>query len=270
MSFSGTTLEASVLDRLGQTSTQADGLHAELEHLHRLALIGTLAAGVAHEINNILTPVLAYAQLAQSPNADPEIQRKALRKSMRGAEQVTAISQALLGFAARSENEDSASANVAEAFDRTIDCLGRDPASDGVEVINNLPTNLCVQIQPVALQQVLMNIVLNALYVLRKTNGTLELRAEQQGGEVAIRVIDNGPGIPETIRDRLFEPFVTADVHNEASRSTGTGLGLAVCRMLIEAADGRIEAHSASGQGTTFTIHLPAAEPMMEDGSQAA
>jgi len=276
MTPSGSTLETSVLERLCQSSAQADTVRGELEHLHRLALVGTLAAGVAHEINNILTPVLAYGQLAQSPNASSSIQRKALKKAVSGAEQVSAISQALLGFAARSDPDTTPITRLTEALDRAIECLGRDPRRDGITIANNLPDHLCVRIQPVALQQVLLNIILNAINVMRNKRGVIDLRAREQGGEVVIDIADTGPGIPESIRENLFEPFITADPNESeqtgSARATGTGLGLAVCRLLIEAADGRIDAESAPGKGTTFTICWPAAEPAAanDDGASRA
>lgn len=238
-------------------------LREELEHTHRLAMLGTLAAGIAHEINNILTPVLAYAQLACANASDRQLHTKALEKAMQGVQTATQITQAMLGFAGTPEEADSANLNA--VLQSAIDCLGRDPAKDRIRVIVEARPDACVQMRPLALQQVLMNLILNACAVLRSRGGELTIEAtDHKDGTTVIRITDSGPGIPAEIAGRLFEPFVTSRqrpgrTDRPANRQGGTGLGLAICKQLVEAACGTISASSAPGKGTTFTIMLPTA-----------
>jgi two-component system NtrC family sensor kinase len=240
---------------------------ADLEHTHRLATLGLMAAGVAHEINNILTPVLAYAQLASSNPADSALQAKALDKAIRGVETATRITQAMLGFAgAAPRGGESQSASISQVLRSTLDCMGRDPAKDRIRMAVKIHPDASVRIPPLALQQVLLNVILNACSAMRKRGGDLSLTAiERSDGTTQITIADTGPGIPEDIAGRLFQPFCSArhscGRHESAeSTSGGTGLGLTICRRLIEDAGGSISVHSVTGTGTTVSITLPTAQ----------
>jgi signal transduction histidine kinase len=263
-------------DRLRDSQTRLEELHAQLEHCHRLATLGTLAAGIAHEINNILTPVLAYAQLASQNPRDEALGRKALEKAIQGVETATQITQAMLGFA--SNPSQCESANVLSVVQSALECIGRHPSKDRIQVNIKVEPDLFVRIRPLALQQVLVNLILNACNAMRGRGGELAITATiQKTGMVQLRVIDNGPGIPADIAGRLFEPFVSTHKQSNplpVNRSSGTrsgadhrggfvapksgtGLGLAISRQLIEAAEGSIIASSKPGEGAAFVITLP-------------
>lgn len=267
MSKGGATTANGLLDQLTATIDNAQLVHCELDHLHRLAMVGIIAAGVAHEVNNLLTPAIAYLHAAIGSDADEAAQAKALRKGLAAAEQVTAISRAMLGFAGSSYNQQDI-ANVAASLDNALDCVGRDPRRDGISFSVDIPSDMQVTIAPVALQQVLMNLVLNACEAVRARRGWVRVSATKEGGWVKISVRDNGPGIPESIRSRLFEPFATspsgetsrqADASIGTARHSGTGLGLVVCKMLVDAAHGEIHAESDPDRGTEFTIIIRSA-----------
>lgn len=243
-------------------------LRDELEHTQRLATIGVIAAGIAHEINNILTPVLAYAQLAMSNPADAKLQSKAIERTVNGVQTVTQVAEAMLGFASTSKQTDTA--HIHETITAAFDCIGRDPAKDRIQVTIKVPQHLTVSIRPLALQQVLMNLILNAIEALRPTGGSLTIRASEcSDGTTRIEVADNGPGIPDDLAGRLFEPFahsshVAGRIHAGGGAATGgsharrgTGLGLSICRRLIESAGGTITASSSPNRGTTFTMTIP-------------
>ena len=253
-----------VIDQLTATIDSAQLVHCELDQLHRLAMVGIIAAGVAHETNNLLTPAIAYLHAAIAPDADDAAKAKALRKCLSATEQISAITRAMLGFAGKSDNT-ADTANVADALARAMECIGRDPRRDGISFTADIPADLQVRILPVALQQVLMNLVLNACEAVRARRGWVRVKATQQGGSAEIVISDNGPGIPEAVRERLFEPFATSPVTDhdsiaECSRSalghSGTGLGLVVCKMLVDSADGEIFARSDQNCGSCFTIRL--------------
>lgn len=242
-----------------------DAVKAELEHTHRLATLGLMAAGVAHEINNILTPVLAYAQLAQASPADKALQAKAIEKTIRGVENATKIAQAMLGFAGAEHASETTL--VADAVSAALDCMGRDPAKDRIRLITHVPAGASVRIRPLAMQQVLLNILLNACSAMRKRGGDLRISIlDRSDGSVALSISDTGPGIPEDVIGRLFQPFATATAHQSSSarktaktfgKHSGSGLGLSICRRLIEDSGGTISIHTKPDEGTTVTIVLP-------------
>jgi two-component system, NtrC family, sensor kinase len=278
--------------RLDQAEQQSAELRAQLEHSHRLAMIGTLAAGVIHEINNILTPVLGYAQMAGSHPNDPEFLAKVAEKTTRGLSQARGIADSMLELARprggdRNDTE-PVRANVLDVCRAAIACLGRAPAKDGIRCEIDVPGDLTCAARPLALQQVLLNLLINAVQAMKSMpsrDRVLTIRAVRtadhgsgglsgiasaakhtgQTDMIRIEVSDTGPGIPVQIRDSLFKPFVSVQNNSSSSpgsgpgvdRTSGCGLGLSVCRTLVEAAGGTIAAQSGSQSGTTFIIVLP-------------
>lgn len=256
-----------VVARLRQAEADLAALRRELDHSYQLATLGTLTAGIAHEINNILTPVLAYAQLARANPRDAELSAKALDRAIAGVESASRINEAVLGFA---RNDDGGSkADVGEVVKATLACLARDPARDGVDLRLEIEPRTVVALRPLALQQVLLNLVLNALTAMqgrRGEQGELRIRAvRRDDGTTRITVSDNGPGVPKELENRLFEPFVSGHPRKPGTDSGvvhgGSGLGLAICKRLIEDGSGTIalERPVQSGRGATFTITLPTA-----------
>jgi signal transduction histidine kinase len=258
------TSERDALERLHAMEAELVAVRRELEHTHRLATIGTITAGVAHEINNLLTPALAYAQRAASDPEDTALLQKAVEKSRAGIDAASRILEAVLGFSCAEEEPNSARPEL--ALQAAIDCIGRDLSKDGITIERRIPTDLACRIRPLALQQVLLNLLLNACKALRPRGGRIVVSAETPDNKtVRIAVADTGPGIPEEIISTLFEPFVTAPIANgrssgrRADQQGGSGLGLTVCRRTIEAAGGTIAVDSSPGEGATFRIDLPAA-----------
>jgi signal transduction histidine kinase len=249
------------LDRVEALESDLAAVRAELEHAQRLALIGTLAAGAAHEVNNLLTPAIAYAQMARGRRDDPAIAWKAIEKAERGMQSASEILRAILDF---SIDEHAANrADVAESLQAALQCLGRDPAQDGVTLQSRIEPGCVVAIRPIALQQVFLNLILNAVKAMAGRAGTLTIAAKPtSNGVIRLTVADNGPGIASEIASTLFDPFVSASYDEAATgdqiRPAGSGLGLTICRRLIEAAGGSIEAGETPGGGATFTIELPA------------
>ncbi len=250
--------EHEAIKRLAEVEGELASLAQQLEHTQQLATLGTLTAGIAHEINNILTPVLAYAQLARANPHDTALGTKALQQAIAGVESASRITEAVMGFAKADAHGDHT--DVAEVVEASLACLGRDLARDGIELDLCLQTNVEVRIRPLALQQVMLNLILNAITALR-AGGELRIAAVSRAdGTTRITVSDTGPGIPSGLAGRLFEPFVTGQENprdRDGRRLGGSGLGLAVCKRLIENAGGSIEASSTPGCGATFTIIIP-------------
>ena len=244
-------------DRLGRASETRRGLHSDTEQVHRLATLGTLAASIAHEINNILTPVLGYAQLAKSEPGDVDLQAKALDRAIAGVEAASAIAEAMLGFARPSQPDKPA--RISDVLEAALTCLARKPEKDGLRLHTDVDSSLMVRMRPVSLQQVFINLLLNAFTALSGKRGDVYVSALPiDSTTTQITIADTGPGIPTEIECTLFEPFVTTD-RSDAPRR-GSGLGLAVCRQLVQAAGGMITVQTKLGQGTTFTLRLPTAE----------
>ena len=253
-----------LLSRLGELEEQLQGVREGLIQSHRLATLGTIATIIAHEYNNILTPVVSYAQLALGNGDDASLMRKAVEKALTGAEKASQISNSLLGFAR--EADEQLAAPLPRTVDEAVQCLARAPAKDGYELTVDVP-DVRVAMAPVNLQQVILNLLLNARRVLKGTGGRLAITGEVQGSLVRIRVSDTGPGIPPRVMERIFEPFVTEPAGDETagpSEPKGTGLGLSICRDLVRDAGGSIEVESETGSGTTFTISLPRLDELFE------
>jgi len=258
------TITKSELERIVAALERAEeriaSLEHELAHAERLATLGTLVGAVAHEFNNILTPVMSYAQLALSAPEDGALTQKALDRAYRGAERAARVSSTMLGFSRNSE--EPSACLVTEALDAAIETARLDAYHERVELVREVPDDLCAGIACLALQQVLINLLLNARRALGSNGGTITVRAERstwnadadESGGVHLHLIDDGCGIDDKTQRTLFTPFKSA-VPNRATR--GTGLGLAICKRLIESAGGRIGVASQVGVGTTFTIDLP-------------
>lgn len=252
-----------LLQHLEHVEAQFKQIRAGLTHSHRLATLGTIASIIAHEYNNILTPIISYGQLALATPEDGELMKKAVQKAVAGAERAASISASLLGFAREADQEHVAS--LPEVVREAMACLARDPKKDGIEVVVDVP-EVKVAMPPVNLQQVLLNLVLNAINAMKPGRGTIRVTGREEGGWTHIEVSDTGPGIPAEIADRLFEPFVT---HSPArggggGARKGTGLGLWICRDLVQNVGGTIAVESAPGSGATFHITVPTAEDLFE------
>ncbi|MEM7230219.1 MAG: HAMP domain-containing sensor histidine kinase [Planctomycetota bacterium] len=234
----------------------------ELEQTVRLATIGSMAAGVAHEINNLLTPVLAYAQMAQS---DPEMMPKAIAKTVAGIQSACTIVDAILGFARDDADGDVAGCDIDSVIDASLACMARDLEKDQIELRRTIDPHARPQVPALILQQVLLNLILNARDAMSNQNAprilSIVSTARADGG-VMMTVSDSGPGISADVADTLFEPFTTTKTkptHADAPiQSGGSGLGLSVCRHLLAKHAGTIDIEPPDGRGATFLITLAA------------
>lgn len=253
-------LEQSLLGRLSDTQRQLDELREQLTESQRLATIGTIAAVIAHEFNNLLTPIVSYSQYAlqsaKSEKPDMELVCKALSKAFASADKAGKICTAMLALA-RGESSENRVA-IQTLVDETLMVLARDPQKDGIALRVQIQGDLWVSGDTVQLEQVLLNLMINARQAMLGKGGSLAVKAAAvENGEVRIQVIDTGPGIPENLLPKIFQPFFTTKGTARKDESRGTGLGLAICKDIIEHHKGRITVESQVGQGTTFNIYLP-------------
>lgn len=248
-----------VQEQLEGAAAQLASLDEQVRRLQQLAGLGTMSAMLAHEINNLLTPIVSYCQYAASRN-DPELLRAAVEKSLTGAKRISALCTKALGLA--SDRESIASPTlIAPLVADVLDGLGRDLAKDNITTRVHIPPDLRACIAPDAIRQVLFNLVLNARQAMLDRRGTLTISAAAHANRIEITIADTGPGIPAEHLPRLFEPFFTTKASAGRADRAGTGLGLSVCKRLLDDCGGTIQVTSQYGSGAAFTISLPAALP---------
>jgi signal transduction histidine kinase len=238
--------------------------HPEAMRNQRLAALGTLAAGVAHDLNNPLMGVITHVQfgMRRLPETD-QTTRDALEKALKYSKRCADIVNDLLAYSRDSVRQPAGEAdlrgNVYRALDEALSDTHGAQEGAGVTVTVDLPSGLPqVRVDSSGMRQVFVNLIANACDAMRgMSERTLTVRARRDGAHVVLTFRDSGHGMDEQAAKHAFEPFFTT------KEKTGTGLGLALCKKLIETVGGRIELASTAGDGATFTLHLPAASPIV-------
>jgi two-component system NtrC family sensor kinase len=229
----------------------------------KMASMGTLAAGVAHEINNPLAIIAGYSESLLERvreldlSAFPALKRLAHYLGVINSEcfRCKEITQRLLALA-RERELARAVGNVNDSINETLTLLDFHPDHDASSVVVDLdPTIPDIACDPNQLQQVFLNLALNAMDAMGPGK-KLYLTTALEGEWIRVEFRDEGSGISPDVLDRIFDPFFTTK-----PEGAGTGLGLAMCQAIIEQHEGTIEVASVVGEGTTFTIRLPAKEP---------
>jgi signal transduction histidine kinase len=224
---------------------------AQLVEAEKLAAVGKLAAGIAHEINNPLTSVLtfSYLMLEQCPKDDPRC--KTLKMMTRETERARNIVRQLLNFG-RETIIKPVKINVNQPVGEIIDSLIAQEAFKDISLKVDLAENLPdIHADPAQIGQVVLNMALNAIHAITPP-GTIEISTRAKDRFVEIIFCDTGQGIPEKHLNKIFDPFFTTK-----DSSKGTGLGLAVSYGIIKKHDGDIAVMSTIGKGTTFIVRLP-------------
>jgi signal transduction histidine kinase len=244
-------------DELAAAQRQLDAVREQLTDSQRLGALGSIAALKAHAFNNLLTPMVSYSQyaMATADAAEPDMAliRKALSKSYQASTKAGRICNSMLSLA-RGEPTAFGPVSVQTLVEEVLNVLARDPQKDGIALRVQVEPGLTVHGDPVQLEQVLLNLLINARQAMLGKGGALTVRASAiDGGRARVQVVDTGPGIPPKVLAKIFDPFFTTK-----SDGRGTGLGLSICKDIIEHHGGRIEVASTVGRGTTFTVLLPA------------
>lgn len=261
---------------LATAQGQIDFLREQLTETQRLATIGTIAAVIAHEFNNILTPIVSYSQFAlqSAESAKPDIPliKKALTRAFQGSEKAGHICASMLALA-RGESTFGA-VDMQRLVDETLLVMAREPQKDGIALRVQVQPGLVARGDAVQLEQVLLNLLINARQAMLGKGGTITIKCTHQAGDgdepqLRLQVIDTGPGIPEKLMPKIFQPFFTTKGTAPRGQPKGTGLGLAICKQIVEHHGGRIEVESQLNRGTTFTAYLPAV-PLDEAKASAA
>lgn len=237
------------------TASELDALRQQLLQAQRLSSVGELASSVAHEFNNILTTIINYAKMGVR-GGTPAAQTQAFEKILRGGQRASAIVNSMLGFA-RNHSSHRETTDLVSLVEEVLLLTEKDLSKHRVQVdkrFHGRPTALVV---PGQIEQILVNLVINARQAM-PAGGRLrvEVRENTAGDTVEIKIADTGCGIPPENLRQIFEPFFTTKQPDEYGRG-GTGLGLSVCRQIIEQHHGRIRVESVVGKGSAFIVKLP-------------
>jgi two-component system, NtrC family, sensor kinase len=248
------------VEHVARTTRELGQAQRELVRSERLASVGRLAAGLAHEIGNPIAALIGLQDLLIEGNLEPEEQRDFIKRMRSETERVNRTLRDLLQFA-RPGRETAARpsppGDVETAIHDTAALVMHQATLHGVD--------LCIDVHPglprvtlgsEQLIQVVLNLILNAADALAgRTGARVSVQASASESGVLIAVEDNGEGVPSSIADQIFEPFFTT---KEVGK--GTGLGLSVCQSLVAAAGGSLSLDAAHADGARFVVHLPVAE----------
>jgi PAS domain S-box-containing protein len=237
-----------------KTEEQRRELEQKAHVAGRLATVGEMAAGIAHEINNPLTGVIGYAQLLMQRGELPEDVMKDLNTIYEGSQRVANIIKRMLSFA-RQTRPVRNYAFINDIIQNTLELRSYHLKTNNINIHLKLDPSLPVTIADTGqLQQVLLNLIINAEMAIKqaRVKGVITIKTAKENEIIKITVADDGPGISRENLNRVFDPFFTTKEVGQ-----GTGLGLSVCHGIITEHNGRIYAESKPGHGATFTIELP-------------
>jgi PAS domain S-box-containing protein len=248
--FRGISRDVTERKRMEQERLQ---LEQKAQFASRLASIGEMASGIAHEINNPLTGVIGYAQLLLQEDL-PDSVRKDLEIINDGAKRVANVIQRLLAFARQSKPQRTY-VNINEVVATTLELRGYHLQTSNIEVTTELTPDLPLTVADAGqLQQVFLNLIVNAETEMKLARGSGKLTVKTQQVDDVLRISfkDDGPGIAEENLEKIFDPFFTTRQVGQ-----GTGLGLSVCYGIVSQHGGRIYAESKPGKGAIFVVELP-------------
>lgn len=247
----------SLHNEISKKKKENSKLQLQVGQLQALANVGVSTFMIAHEINNLLTPIGNYAALALQHPDDKALGEKALTKVTENCSRVSKVMESMLALV-NGEAQEKKDVLLLGQIEGVFSCLCRDFSKDSIKVILEVAPELTVRAVPVEIQQVLMNLILNARDSMLSNGGVLKISAHKDSDSVCIILSDTGCGISEEDMEKIFEPFFSTKVKSEASvYSSGSGLGLSFCKKIVEEHNGSISVDSEVNAGTTFTIQLP-------------
>lgn len=236
------------IQSLEETNRELQQTRDELIRSEKMASVGQLAAGLAHELGNPLSALIGYLEILKQKiesNSDKDVVERSLVETNR----IDFLVRELLDFSRPAENMRIESVNMATALNAAVRLLNNQGAMVDLESINDLPEGLpTIEIDQHKLQQVFINLLLNAVQACDH-GGKIRLLSGHDSDSVWVAIQDNGCGISAADVDRIFDPFYTTKPPGE-----GTGLGLAMCQRIVEEAGGHLEVDSELGKGSFFRL----------------
>jgi signal transduction histidine kinase len=225
----------------------------QLYLVDRLSAVGIMAAGAAHELNNPLTSIVGFSQLLREKNIPDDV-RQDVELIYNEAQRAAIITKNLLTFA-RKHTPVKQLGQINNIVEDVLKLRAYELNVNGIKVEKCLAPDLPeIMVDYLQMQQVFLNIIINAEYFMIEAHGkgTLTITTEKQNSNVIISIADDGPGIPQENLGRIFDPFFTTKPVGK-----GTGLGLSICHTIVAQHGGQIYARSQLGKGATFIVELP-------------
>jgi len=265
------TLPRYIVKLISSAETKSEAMNRQVVESGKLASIGELAAGIAHEINNPVAIMVEEAGWIEDLLEDEALKetgnllefKRALKQINTQGKRCKEITHKLLSFARKTDstiNDVEVNEAIREMVSLTAQMAKYNNVSIGTKLEENLPF---VRISPSELQQVMLNLINNAIDAMEKTGGSLTietLRSHAEKKHIEILIEDTGPGIPKENLERIFDPFFTTKAVGK-----GTGLGLSICYGLVQKMGGKIEVSSQVGVGTQFRIFIPFQDDLTEN-----
>ncbi len=258
-------IDLSLLDAIGLQiglNLRARQLERRASQTEKLIALGTLAAGLAHELRNPLVSIQTFSALLKERGGDPDFQQEFGNVVQRDVNRIASIVENVAAFA-ESNKVEMISVNLPDVLRTVAEIVRPELQRTGIELTLPVITQSVVRGNYSQLLQVFLNLVQNAIQALDgRTDGVirfeLDLRVtDSQQPLVCASVTDNGPGIDAAMRAHIFEPFTTTKATGLRRGKHGMGLGLAIVKRIVQHHQGDIDVQSAPGHGTTFRVHLP-------------
>jgi two-component system NtrC family sensor kinase len=262
-------LSRRMVSRIARADGEKQMMNEQVVETGKLASVGELAAGIAHEINNPVAIMVEEAGWIQDILEDEEFQESEnLNEFTRALEQIRTqgrrckeITHKLLHFARKTDSRIQ-EVQINDLIEELVELSAQKAKYSNVTINTVLQKDLPpLQVSETEVQQVFLNLINNALDAMEKKGGVIDVTTLMEGDYIAVQVADNGPGIPEANLARVFDPFFTTKPVGK-----GTGLGLSICYGIIKKMGGEIDVHSVMGVGTTFRVMIPLPK---QDESQA-
>lgn len=249
-------ISATVETQLKQLEGQLDQLRTQVRQAQQLAGLGTAAAMIAHEFSNLLTPIKSYAQKALEDD-DRELQRKALTVTLQNVDILVRMADRVLEIGAAKPAQREL-VEIRAVVEDAAACMCRDVGKDGIRFSVAVDDAATAWVDRLQLQQIFFNLFINAHKAMAPSHGgRLTVTGTRDGDRVVVDIKDTGPGISPELLPHVFDPLQTSRPLSSNGRQRCAGLGLTLCRDLVEENGGKISVTSKQGVGTTFTIELP-------------
>jgi signal transduction histidine kinase len=236
--------------------TETEQLREQLLRAQRLSSVGTLASSVAHEFNNILTTIINYAKLGMKPDCTDASKQQAFEKIAKGSQRAATIISSMLGFA-RNGSTRREMTDLVSLVEEVLILTDKDLSKHQIKIERRFHSRPKAPVVRGQIEQILLNLIINARQAMSRGGTlTIDIRVNAKTQMAEIAVSDSGIGIPPEQLRLIFEPFYTTKTPDDHGHG-GSGLGLSVCRQIIEQHQGRIRVESVVGKGSKFTVKLP-------------
>ena len=253
---------------LAELQAQIDDLRMQLLQAQKLSSVGALASSITHEFNNILTTIINYGKMGLR-HKDVATRDKAFDKIVTAGHRASKITTGMLSYA-RSKGDRRESMSLVQLVQDVLVLVEKDLQMHRIRLETVFDGEPCAAVNASQVQQVLLNLIINGRQAM-EPGGSLTIRVGTNvaDGLAEISVQDTGGGIPSETLHKIFDPFYSTKTADEGGQG-GTGLGLSLCRDVMESHRGRIRVESALGRGTTFTLRFPLSDANTQKATAGA